>query len=160
MPIAEYFPSQGLQNPAKVPYPYEDLPLTAAPLSDFVVYRKENDANWSHYFLLTELGGTNPQNAAPAGSVAPLLNVLHISNEEFGDYGPNKTRYLYAIDDAGIHVGKERCATIAKRQGLTHTNLCSQAYFAGEVFFVEPTRLILSPNSGRFGFSPGANPDG
>lgn len=159
MAIADYFQGHGLQQPAKTPLKYEDIPLTGEPLRDFVFYRREVGTNWSQYFLLTEEGGIAPQSVAPVGSATPLLNPIDIKDEEFGKYGPNKTRYLYAIDDEGIHVGLERSDCIAIRRALTHTNLCTKAYFGGEVFFIEPGRVILTPNSGRFGFSPGANAD-
>ena len=157
MPISTIFRGYKKMRPAKQVASFEDMSIKDPVLSKFVHLRTGSTKLF--YFRLHPDSGHTKLDSLPsreAGVV--LLNPLDLKDEVFGSEGPTVSRYLFAIDQDGIQVGKEDVETLALRRRLTHTNLCPKtAYFGGEVFFLSDDHVILTRNSGRYGLPSFSN---
>ncbi|WP_241556005.1 TIGR04388 family protein [Leptospira yasudae] len=75
-------------------------------------------------------------------------------NVVVGEYGSPSKKYLWTIDNNGINLGLEQ-TTIGNNSVIKHSNLSSQAYSGGEVWFTAENEVHMNAWSGRFG--AGAN---
>jgi hypothetical protein len=66
-----------------------------------------------------------------------------------GKYGDANSKYLWTIDEAGINVGLEKTA-IGSNGVIKHTNLSSEAFVGGEVWFTGKNAVHINAWSGRF----------
>jgi hypothetical protein len=68
-----------------------------------------------------------------------------------GTHGDDATRYLWTIDNRGVNLAFEHTTFPTPRGYLVHSNLSSEAYFAGEAWFVGPNEVVINAGSGRWG---------
>ncbi len=68
-----------------------------------------------------------------------------------GTHGDAATKYLWTIDDRGINTALEQIPFDTPRGNIVHSNLSSEAYFAGEAWFTSPTEVVINAGSGRWG---------
>lgn len=68
-----------------------------------------------------------------------------------GAHNDLTTKYLWTIDERGINIALEKTPMPTPRGNIVHTNLSSEAYIGGEVWFIAEDRIIVNAGSGRFG---------
>ena len=68
-----------------------------------------------------------------------------------GVHNDLSTKYLWTIDERGINIALEKTPMPTPRGNIVHTNLSSEAYIGGEVWFIAEDRIIVNAGSGRFG---------
>jgi hypothetical protein len=78
------------------------------------------------------------------------IQTASMVGERFKDV-EYEEKYLYTIDDQGIHIAREHSGLSYIPDPVKHTNFGLEAKMAGEVWFHEDGMVTINPGSGRFG---------
>lgn len=89
-----------------------------------------------------------------AGDVRPDVRRSSFPEGTLRMGGDTGAKFLFTIDEDGLHVAPEQTPITSGRGHLVHTNLSSpstRAFTAGELRFVGPNEIIANCASGRYG---------